>query len=63
MIVWRERMTVLLVGPEPSLAMRARAVVAIGGLADCTIQFGDEPADQVRAAALEAVCATLGIPA
>jgi AcrR family transcriptional regulator len=62
-LVWQRRLTALLTGPEPTLAMRARAVVAIGGLSDCTLQFDDEPADQVRVAAVDAACATLGLPA
>ncbi len=62
-LVWQRRLTVLLTGPEPTLAMRTRAVVAIGGVSDCTIKFDGEPADQVRAAALDAACAALGIPA
>jgi AcrR family transcriptional regulator len=62
-IGWRTRLTALLTGPDPTLAEQARAIVALGGLADCTIQFGDHPAEEVRAAALAAAYATLGIPA
>jgi AcrR family transcriptional regulator len=61
-IGWRTRLAVLLTGPDPTLAEQAKAVVALGGLADCTIQFGDHPAAEVRAAALAAAYATLGIP-
>jgi AcrR family transcriptional regulator len=58
---WRLRIMALLVGPSPSLDERARAIVAIGGLADCTVVFADEPAEELRAAAVGAACATLGI--
>jgi AcrR family transcriptional regulator len=57
---WQRRMTALLTGPEPTLAARVRAVVAIGGISDCTIQFDGVPVADVRAAALDAACATLG---
>jgi AcrR family transcriptional regulator len=60
---WQRRLMRLLTGPEPTLARRARALVAVGGLFDCTIQFEGVPVDQVREAALGAACATLGIPA
>jgi AcrR family transcriptional regulator len=60
---WRQRLTRLLVGPKPALAEQARAVVAIGGLSDCTAMFVDAPADEVRRAVLDAACATLGAPA
>jgi AcrR family transcriptional regulator len=60
---WQRRLMVLLVGPEPTLAMQARAIVAVGGLSDCTIQFEGVPVDLVRAAAVDAACAALGVPA
>ena len=60
---WRQRLTRLLVGPKPALAEQARAVVAIGGLSDCTAMFVDAPADALRRAVLDAACATLGAPA
>jgi AcrR family transcriptional regulator len=62
-LAWQHRMTALLVGPDPDLAARARAIVAVGGLSDCTIQFPEFPPDLVRAAAVEAACAALGLPA
>jgi AcrR family transcriptional regulator len=60
---WQRRLMLLLTGPEPTLGAQARAIVAVGGLSDCTIQFEGVPAEQVRAAALDAACAALGIPA
>jgi AcrR family transcriptional regulator len=60
---WQRRLAVLLTGPEPTLAAQVRAVVAIGGVADCTIQFDGVPVARVREAALDAACATLGATA
>ncbi|GAB3213740.1 TetR/AcrR family transcriptional regulator [Marinactinospora thermotolerans] len=57
---WRLRLIALLAGPDPSLEDRARAVVAIGGLADCTLVFIGMPPEELRSAALNAACAALG---
>lgn len=56
---WRERLAGLLVGPEPTLDQAVRAVSALGGLQDCTIQFWDTPEHELRRAAVDAACATL----
>jgi AcrR family transcriptional regulator len=58
---WRERLSELLFGPEPTLTQATQAVVALGGLQDCTIHFPHVPADQLRQAAVDAACAALGI--
>lgn len=58
---WRARLVTLLYGPEPTLAQATRAVIAFGGLQDCTIQFPDVPQDELRRAAVNGACATLGI--
>lgn len=58
---WRTRLTALLIGPDPSLEQSTRAVVAVGGLQDCTIQFPEVPQDELRIAAVNAACAALGI--
>jgi len=58
---WRDRLTRILFGPKPTLAQSARAVVALGGLQDCTIQFPDVPAARLRRAAVDAASAALGI--
>jgi AcrR family transcriptional regulator len=60
-LAWRERLTTLLFGPSPTLAEATRAVVALGGLQDCTIQFPHVPDDELRAAAVDAACAALGL--
>lgn len=58
---WRERLVKLLYGPEPTLAQAARAVIAFGGIQDCTIQFPDVPEDELRRVAVDGACAALGI--
>jgi AcrR family transcriptional regulator len=58
---WRLRIMAMLVGSEPTLDQRARAIVAIGGLADCTVVFADENADELREVAVGAACSALGI--
>ncbi|MFI9554738.1 TetR/AcrR family transcriptional regulator [Nonomuraea endophytica] len=58
----RERLAVLLVGENPTLEQAARATVALGGVADCAVQFADAPVDQLRDAAVRAGCDALGLP-
>ncbi|MEV0150506.1 MULTISPECIES: helix-turn-helix domain-containing protein [unclassified Nonomuraea] len=58
---WRRRLAKLLHGPEPTLEQAARAVIAFGGIQDCTIQFADVPKDELRRAAVDGACAALGI--
>ncbi|MEU7749735.1 helix-turn-helix domain-containing protein [Nonomuraea sp. NPDC049158] len=58
---WRRRLTKLLHGPEPTLEQATRAVIAFGGLQDCTIQFTDVPKDELRRAAVDGAYAALGI--
>jgi AcrR family transcriptional regulator len=58
-IAWRDRLMKLLMGPSPSLAEATRAVVAIGGLQDCTIQFPDAPHEELREAAVNAAMGAL----
>lgn len=57
---WRGRMVELLVGAEASVPDRARAIVALGGLADCLVLLADVPEGELRAAALDAACDALG---
>jgi AcrR family transcriptional regulator len=61
-LAWRKRLATLVYGPEPTLAQATRAVVAFGGLQDCTIQFPETPVDELRAAAVDAAMAALGTP-
>jgi AcrR family transcriptional regulator len=60
-IAWRRTLMHALTGPDPTLGAQTRAIVAIGGLADCTIMFNDVPFAELRTAALDAACATLGL--
>ncbi|GGM91326.1 TetR family transcriptional regulator [Lentzea pudingi] len=58
---WRARLTALVFGPEATLEQQARAVLAFGGMQDCTMQFPDAPFDELRAATVTAASAALGI--
>ncbi|MFF0311421.1 TetR/AcrR family transcriptional regulator [Streptosporangium sp. NPDC004379] len=57
---WRERLAVLLVGPSPALERQIGATVALGGLADCAVQFAHLAAEEVRPAAVASAVAALG---
>lgn len=59
-IAWTHRMGELLVGPDAGIDARARAVLAIGGMSDCTVMFDDVPVEQLRPAVVNAACAALG---
>jgi AcrR family transcriptional regulator len=58
---WRTRLTALLTGPDPALEQSTRAVMALGGLQDCCMQFPEVPQGELRIAAVNAACAALGI--
>ncbi|ASW56516.1 TetR/AcrR family transcriptional regulator [Plantactinospora sp. KBS50] len=60
-MAWRERLMKLLFGPDPTLEQATRAVIALGGLQDCTIQFAEIPWQELRGAAVDGACAALGI--
>lgn len=57
---WAERFQTLLVGPEPTIAQRTRAAVALGGLNDAIFMLGGAPVDEVRPAAIDAALGALG---
>jgi AcrR family transcriptional regulator len=59
-LTWRARLTELIFGPEPTLAQATRAVMALGGMQDCTVQFPHVPADELREATVAAGLAALG---
>lgn len=61
MLTWRDRLVRLLQGPEPTLEQAARAVIAFGGIQDCTVQFPDVPQDSLRRVAVDGACAVLGL--
>lgn len=58
--VWRHRFTALLVGPDADLAARVRAVIALGGIADCTVMFTDADPAELKAVALTTALTALG---
>lgn len=60
---WRQRLTTLLFGPSPTLGEATRAVLALGGIQDCTVQFPHVPEDELRDAAVTAGMAALGLVA
>jgi AcrR family transcriptional regulator len=63
MLDWRRRLIGLLLGPAAPLSAQVRAVVAIGGMSDCTVEFPGVPMDRIKGTAIEAACAALGLPA
>lgn len=61
MLAWRERLGRVIFGPDPTLEQGVRAVIALGGLQDCCLQFPDAPADALRAAGVTGALAALGL--
>jgi AcrR family transcriptional regulator len=61
-IAWRARLINLIFGPVPTLAQATRAVMALGGIQDCTVQFLDTPVDELRAATVNAAMSVLDLP-
>ncbi|RJQ66922.1 TetR/AcrR family transcriptional regulator [Pseudonocardiaceae bacterium YIM PH 21723] len=57
---WQARTAALLAGPEPTLAARVGAVMALGGLQDTMIHFADEPREQLRELVVDTALAILG---
>jgi AcrR family transcriptional regulator len=62
MIDWRLRLIRLLLGPSAPLSAQVRAVVAIGGMSDCTVEFPGVPMEKIKTTAIEAAAAALGLP-
>jgi AcrR family transcriptional regulator len=58
---WAERLQRLFVGPDPTMYQRVRVSIAFGGLNDAVFLLGDAPVEEVRPAAIDAVCAAIGI--
>ena len=61
LLAWRERLSRLVFGPEPTLQQATRAVIAFGGLQDCCLQFPDAPHDELRRATVDGAMSALGI--
>ncbi|MEV7005758.1 TetR/AcrR family transcriptional regulator [Streptosporangium sp. NPDC051022] len=62
MWAWRKELTTLLLGPAPSTAARIHATVALGGMSDCVVEHASLPFEEVKAAAVAAAVAALGLP-
>lgn len=58
---WRNRLTVLIFGADPPLAKATRAIMALGGMQDCTVQFPDTPRDELRTATVDAAMSVLAL--
>lgn len=61
MLAWRERLGRVIFGPDLTLEQDVRAVIALGGLQDCCLQFPDTPVDTLRAACVAGALAALGL--
>jgi AcrR family transcriptional regulator len=61
LLTWRERLSRLVFGPEPTLQQATRAVIAFGGLQDCCLQFPDAPHDDLREATVDGALAAMGL--
>jgi AcrR family transcriptional regulator len=61
MLAWRDRLSRLVFGANPTLTQATRAVIAFGGLQDCCLQFPDAPRDHLRAAVVEGALAAMGL--
>ena len=58
---WASRLEHLIVGPNPTVAEKTRVAVAFGGLNDAIFLLGRLPEEEVKPAAIDAVCGALGI--
>jgi AcrR family transcriptional regulator len=58
---WRRRVITLLLGEDLTTEQRIRATVALGGLADCTVEYADLPVEEVKPAAVRAAADALGL--
>ncbi|MGW0163489.1 TetR/AcrR family transcriptional regulator [Mycobacterium sp. NPDC003323] len=59
MLAWRERLSQVLFGEDPTFDQSVRSVIALGGLQDCCISFPDAPADELRERAVAAALTAL----
>ena len=58
---WADRLQRLFLGPFPTMYDRVRVSIAFGGLNDAIFLLGDAPVEVVKPAAIDAVCAAIGI--
>lgn len=60
-LAWRDRLGRVVFGDDQTLAQATRAVIAFGGLQDCSVQFPDVPLDELREACVDGAIAALGL--
>lgn len=60
-LAWRGRLAKVIFGGRPTLQQSTRAVIALGGLQDCCLQFTDADEGALRRAAVEGAMAALGL--
>ncbi|GAA4535245.1 MULTISPECIES: TetR/AcrR family transcriptional regulator [Nonomuraea] len=60
MIEWRQRLVALLLGDDLTTTQRIRATIALGGLADCSVEYAHLPVEEVKPTAVEVAAAALG---
>jgi AcrR family transcriptional regulator len=58
---WATRLQGLFVGSDPTIYQQTRVAIAFGGLNDAVFLLGQLPEEEVRPAAIDAVCGALGI--
>jgi AcrR family transcriptional regulator len=58
---WAERLQRLFIGPDPTIYQRTRVAVAFGGLNDAVFLLRRLPVEEVKPAAIDAVCGAIGI--
>jgi AcrR family transcriptional regulator len=58
---WAARLQRLFIGPNPTIYEQTRVAVAFGGLNDAIFLLGELPIEEVKPAAIDAVCAAIGI--
>ncbi|NBE95325.1 TetR/AcrR family transcriptional regulator [Nonomuraea sp. KC401] len=61
MFEWRRLLVVLLLGPDLTREQHIRATVALGGIADCAVEYADLPIEEVKPTAVQAAAAALGL--
>ncbi|MFG1942530.1 TetR/AcrR family transcriptional regulator [Nonomuraea sp. NPDC048826] len=61
MMEWRQRLIALLLGDGLTTTQRVRATIALGGMADCSVEYADLPIEEVKPTAVEAAAAALGV--
>jgi AcrR family transcriptional regulator len=58
---WAARLQGVFIGPNPTIYQQTRVAIAFGGLNDAVFLLAQLPEEEVRPAAIDAVCGALGI--